>query len=100
MIPLHESTGGVRFAIKVVPGASRDRIVGELGDAMKIAVSKPAQDGAANKAVVKLMASALAVSEANVIIIRGHSNPRKEIAIIGIALEEVRRRLADLVNKI
>jgi len=99
MIPLHEGTGGVRFAIKVVPGASRDRIVGELGDAVKIAVSKPPQDGAANKAVIKLMASALAVSEANVIIIRGHSNPRKEIAITGIALEEVRRRLADLVNK-
>ena len=98
MIPLHEGARGVRFTIKVVPGASRERIVGELGNALKIAVNKPPQDGAANEAVIKLIASALAVSEASVAIVRGHSNPRKEIAITGIALEELRRRLADLAN--
>ena len=44
-------TGGVRFPLKVVPGSSRDRIVGLLGDALKIAVSKPPADGAANKVI-------------------------------------------------
>ena len=50
---------GAQFAIKVVPGASRDRIVGVLGSALKVAVSKPPQGGAANRAVVELLAEAL-----------------------------------------
>ena len=98
MIPLHETGAGVRFALKVVPGASRQRIVGKLGDALKVAVSKPPEDGAANNAVIKLLAGALPVAEGNITIVRGHSNPRKEVAITGIAIEDLRSRLAHLLK--
>jgi uncharacterized protein (TIGR00251 family) len=87
------AAGGVRISLKVVPGASRDRIVGALGDALKIAVSKPPADGAANKAVVKLLAAALDVPEANVQIIRGHASPRKEVLITNVSVEVVRNRI-------
>ena len=60
--------------LKVVPGASRDRVVGPLGDALKVAVSKPPADGAANRAVVKVLASHLAVPESAVTIVRGLTN--------------------------
>ena len=43
------------LALKVVPGASRDRIVGEHGDALKVAVAKPPEDGAANQAVEQFL---------------------------------------------
>jgi uncharacterized protein (TIGR00251 family) len=94
-IKLRSETGGtVRLSLKVVPGASRDRIVGALGDALKIAVSKPPQDGAANKAVVKLLAAELGVPEANISIVRGHSTPRKEVRVAGLTAEQLTSRLA------
>jgi uncharacterized protein (TIGR00251 family) len=79
--------------LKVVPGASRDRIVGALGDALKVAVSKPPADGAANEAVVKLLASALDVPESSVAIVRGHSSPRKEVLITNVSIDDVRNRI-------
>jgi len=94
-IPLSNdpAAGGVRLALKVVPGASRDRIVGVLGDALKIAVSKPPADGAANKAVIQLLAAQLGLPAASITITRGHSNPRKEVLVTGITPEEFASRL-------
>ena len=60
-----DDSHGVRMAVKVVPGASRDRIVGKLGDALKVAVSKPPEAGAANKAVIALLARSLDVDRAD-----------------------------------
>jgi uncharacterized protein (TIGR00251 family) len=88
------ATGGVRMALKVVPGASRDRILGVLGDALKIAVSKPPADGAANKAVIRLLAAHLALPAASITITRGHASPRKEVLITGLSAQELAARLA------
>jgi uncharacterized protein (TIGR00251 family) len=86
--------GGVTFAVKVVPGSSRDRIVGALGEALKVAVSKPPQGGAANDAVVRLLAGALGVAPARVRIARGHGSPRKEVFVAGMSAGEVSARLS------
>jgi hypothetical protein len=88
------AAGGVRMALKVVPGASRDRIVGVLGDALKIAVSKPPEGGAANKAVIQLLARHLGLPAASITITRGHANARKEVLVIGMTSEELTSRLA------
>jgi uncharacterized protein len=92
-IKLISGNGTVRLSLKVVPCASRDRVMGELGDALKVAVSKPPEGGAANKAVVKLLAATLGDAESNVEIVRGHASPRKKVAITGISLEDVRTKL-------
>jgi len=94
-ITLTPSAGGIRFALKVVPGSSRDRIMGELGGALKVGVSKPPQDGAANKAVVALLASALDVPAAAVRIVRGTTSPRKEVEVSGLSAEELSAKLAE-----
>jgi uncharacterized protein (TIGR00251 family) len=86
--------GGVRFAVKVVPGSSRDRVVGPLGEALKVAVSKPPQGGAANDALVALLADVLGVAPGQVTITRGHGSPRKEILVRGLNVTDVSSRLA------
>ena len=88
-----QSDGTVMIRVKVVPGASRDRIVGELGEELKIAVSKPPQDGQANAAVVKLLAAALGIAARDVTIIAGHSNPRKQIQIRGLSATQILQKL-------
>ena len=82
------------MALKVVPGASRDRIAGVLGDALKIAVSKPPADGAANKAVIQLLAAHFALPITSITITRGHASPRKEVLITGLTAEQLAARLA------
>ena len=84
---------GTILAVKVVPGASRERIVGLLGDRMKVAVQKPAQRGKANKAVCALVAAALGVRPGDVQIVRGQSHPEKDLLVRGLSAEEVLRRL-------
>jgi uncharacterized protein (TIGR00251 family) len=93
-IRITEQDGGVRIAVKVVPGASRNRIVGALGDTLKVAVSKPPQDGAANAAVIALLAEAFGVPRKDVSIVKGHAQPRKEVFLSRLTATVARQRLA------
>jgi len=88
--------GGIELAVKVVPGASRARVIGVLGPALKVAVTAPPEGGQANDAVVEVLAAALGVKRQCVTILAGHSRPRKRVVIHGVSVEEARRRLAVL----
>jgi uncharacterized protein (TIGR00251 family) len=79
--------------VKVVPGSSRDRVVGRYGDGIKVQVSAPPEGGKANQAVVEVIAAALKVRAQQVRIVRGHSQPRKVVEIGGMELDEVLARL-------
>jgi len=94
MVRVTEQDGGVRFAVKVVPGASRDRVVGALGEALKVAVSKPPEAGAANAAVLALLAELLGVPRAGVRIVRGHANARKVVFVAGVRAVDASARFA------
>ncbi|TWT40360.1 hypothetical protein RAS1_40680 [Phycisphaerae bacterium RAS1] len=92
-LQLTESPAGVEFQIKVVPGASRDRVAGVLGTALKIAVSAPPEAGKANAAIIELLAARLAVRRKDVEIVSGHTQARKRIRVAGVSAVEVRQRL-------
>jgi hypothetical protein len=81
--------GGVELSVKVVPGASRSRIVGPLGDALKIQVAAPPERGRANAAVVELLAEALGVALKQVVVVQGTSSPRKTLRISGVSVNTV-----------
>lgn len=83
--------------IKVVPGASRDRIAGRLGDAIKVQVSAAPERGKANDAVINLMAGLLGLRKDQITIARGHAQPRKTLEIQGISQEELDRRISGIV---
>ena len=93
MITLSQQGQDVLLPVKVVPKASRDRIVGELDDALKITVSAAPEKGAANAAVCKLIAESLGLRTAQVTVDAGHGSPRKTIRISGANLQTVREKL-------
>ena len=88
-VSLRPAPGGV----KVVPGASRDKIVGVLGYSLKIATASAAEKGKANAAVANTLASALGVSPRDIELISGHTSPRKEFRIEGLSVKELRDKL-------
>ena len=79
--------GGSEIYVKVVPGASRDRIVGAHGDALKVQVTAPPEKGKANGAVIKLLAKSLGCPERDISIVRGGSSARKTVYLRGISME-------------
>jgi len=82
------------LSIKVVPGSSRDRVVGRYGDAIKVQVSAPPEGGKANKAVVELLAGVLGVRPNQVQVVKGHTQSRKVVQIDGMEQAEADARLA------
>lgn len=79
--------------VKVVPGASRDRVVGAYGDGIKVQVAAPPEGGRANSAVVEVIALALGVKPQQVQIVRGHAQPRKVVEIAGVEQADALARL-------
>ena len=92
-LAIRDVDGGAVIAVKAVPGASRDRIVGVLGQSLKVAVSAPAEKGKANAAIARTLAKALGVNKRSVALISGRTGPIKKFRIIGVSARAVREAL-------
>lgn len=90
-MPLRVSQVGhrVRLEVRVVPRASRDAIVGEHDGALKIALTAPPVDGAANAALIALVACALGVPKRAVTLVRGQTSKQKTLDVEGASLEAI-----------
>lgn len=84
---------GVRFAVRVQPRSSRECVDGVHGDALRVRVNAPPVDGAANEAVVEVLAKALGVAKRAVTIVGGAASRNKVVEVSGIGAPEVRARL-------
>ena len=85
--------------MKVVPGASRSKVAGVLGDRLKVAVAAPPEAGKANAAVCALLAQVLGVGVRAVQVTAGHTQPRKTVTVAGVTSQQVAERLGAVVGK-
>ncbi len=92
-ISLQRDGDDVIIAIKVVPGSSRDRVVGVLGDQLKIATSAAAEKGKANAAIARTLAKTLGLSAKDVQLESGQTNPQKRFRLRGVCVKDIRTRL-------
>jgi hypothetical protein len=86
---LHEEAGAVVFDVKVTPRAARDRVGPLHGDRLKLAVTAPPVEGAANAAVCELLAKALGVPKGQVEIVRGETGGQKTVRVRGVTAAAV-----------
>ena len=84
----------IRFAVRVQPRASRSSLGGVHGEALKVRLMSPPVDGAANAALIDLLAEALDVPRRAVRIISGATSRTKVVEVDGIAPITI-ERLAD-----
>ena len=83
-LDLRLTTDGVRVPIRVAPRASRAAIVGVHDGALKVALTAPPVEGAANDALVRLLAKALGVPKGAVRLVQGERSRDKVVEIAGV----------------
>jgi uncharacterized protein len=89
MIEISEMAGGVMFAVRVTPRASRDAIEGEYAGALKVRLTAPPIDDRANDALRRLFAVSLNVPVSAVRIVTGEKSRNKRVSIAGVSRERV-----------
>ncbi len=85
---LRGTSGGTLLAVKLQPRASKNEIGEPLGDELKIKVTAPPVDAAANQALIELLADKLNCSRGKVELIRGQTSRRKTIMLHGFTPAE------------
>lgn len=93
MPPLISTPSGTRLALRVQPRASSNAILGLHGECIRIRLTAPPVDGAANDALVSFLAERLGVAAAAVGLVRGQGGRNKVVEVTGLGPEEVARRL-------
>ena len=92
--------GDMLISVKVIPRSRKNSVEwvkgeeGEEGERLKVRLTAPPVDGAANEALVALLAERLGVPKRQVVIVRGATSRQKVVEVVGLSPVDVRQRLA------
>ncbi|HEX7166927.1 MAG TPA: DUF167 domain-containing protein [Acidimicrobiales bacterium] len=81
--------GSLVLRVHVQPGAGRTAVVGRHGDALKVKVAAPPEQGRANDACVALVAQIAGVKPAAVELVSGASSRSKRFKVTGLEPDEL-----------
>ena len=93
------TVAATRVRLRVAPGARRPGVAGRHGEAWKVRVSEPPEDGRANDAVVRLLAETLKLAQRDVRVVAGHGSRDKLVALEGISAAGAERLLQEAAGK-
>jgi len=98
VILLQQHVEGWIVPVRAQPGARKNGILGEQNGALKLAVTAPADQGKANKAVLELLRDVLGLKRSQIELLKGDKSREKRFLIRGLALAELQSRLTGLLN--
>ena len=84
---------GALLSVKLQPRASANELGEELGGELRIKVTAPPVDAAANEALVKFLAEKLDWPRSRIELVRGHKSRHKVLKLAGLKPEEAAARL-------
>lgn len=87
------TAGAVTLSVKIQPRASKNEAVRMEDGSLKIRLTAPPVDGAANEALAKFLANAFSVAKSQVEIVSGHTSREKRVRISGVSGEDIEKRL-------
>ncbi len=90
LIDFIENEDSITFTIRVVPRASKNEIAGCQDGILRVRISAPPVDGAANEEVVRVLAKAFGVARSSVSILSGNASRTKRIRIVGGPAQKLR----------
>lgn len=86
---LRQTAAGVEVFLYVQPRASRNRLVGLIGEELKLALTSPPVDGAANKSCVEFFAKLSGRPKGSVKLVSGETSRHKRLLLEGADLDEM-----------
>ena len=92
-----DTPAALRLSIHLQPRAGRDRIVGRHGGAIKVQVQAAPIAGAANAALVDLLATVLGVPRRAIRVLHGARGRYKLVEVQTVDPEAARRRLEGIL---
>jgi uncharacterized protein (TIGR00251 family) len=95
MITPHSN--GAVLEVWVVPGVTRDQLVGPHGHALKVRVAAPAESGKANEALLRQLKGAFGVK---VELLTGSGSRSKRVLLLGVTPDEARQKLTTIYNEV
>jgi uncharacterized protein (TIGR00251 family) len=90
---LRDTPGGALLLVKLQPRASKTEIGAPLGNELKIKVTAPPVDAAANEALIELLAETLDCARGRIELVRGQTSRHKTIKLHGFTPEEALKNL-------
>jgi len=90
---LRVQSDGLLLSVKLQPRASVNEIGEPLGNELRIRVTAPPVDAAANAALIRLLAETLDCSRSQLELVRGHTSRHKVVRLHGISAETVLAKL-------
>ena len=98
MIAATEHPEGCVLPVRAQPGARKAGVQGEQAGALKAAVTAPADQGRANKALTDLLRKVLGVKRSQIELLAGATSRDKRFLVRGLSLAELQARLAKMVS--
>jgi len=86
---LRKQPGKITFKVRIQPRAKKNTVVGLLGDALKIKLTAPPVDGAANTMCIKFLADLLNIPQSALNIITGKTGREKIIQVRVLNQEDI-----------
>ena len=96
MINLRREADGVSFEVWVQPRSSKMEISGLHDGVLRVRLTAPPVDGAANKQCIELLSRKMKIPKRAIRITSGASARRKRLKISGLGIEEVKKILSDM----
>lgn len=88
-LKLSETASGVMFSVHVQPRASRNELCGVHNGELRLRLTSPPVDDAANKLCVEFLAKLLGVAKSRVQIVTGAKSRHKTVAVEGVTGADV-----------
>ena len=95
---LTASSSGVICVVRVTPRAGRTAIAGVRDEVLLVKLAAAPVDGAANEALVALLADVFGVPRRDVTLVSGHNGRLKRVAVTGVTVSDAAARLAMRLN--
>lgn len=89
------TSAGVVLNIYVQPRASKNEVIGVQGEELKVRLTSPPVDGAANKLCQEFFARILGVSKSNVSLVSGERSRHKRLLISDGSVDAIRERVQE-----
>jgi uncharacterized protein (TIGR00251 family) len=97
-VALESHAEGTILPVRAQPGARRNEIRGEQEGALRVSVTRAAEKGRANKALLDLLSKKLGLRKSQIELIAGATSPHKRFLLRDLTREEAARRIAQALT--